>query len=266
VVTAPAEHRSPLTRPWRWAVAAAALVACLAAPQVAKADSLFDAGANCIHTAPASWVSPPSKSGDQFVVEAPAKYKQKAADAAHEIRNKDFFGYYEDKLNIARLGYPGQQGKFELFLDPALTSALPEADGANAPRCEDSARDAVIVDTGINSADGFHATIAHELFHAAQAQLGAISPTTGGMRRPRPGPRRGSATTIRIRSAPRSRTTRIFRSISSERRSTGPRLTSTAPGRSWRGSSAEGRSTGRRCVRASSSPRMPTRRRSSTTS
>ena len=142
------------------------------APGLAWAASLYVPNSDCIHTAPAGWITVPSKSSDQFVVHAPAAYAKRAADAANEIRANKFFGYYKTQLNLGALGYSGQTAPVEVDLDPELRAALPNADGVNASSCEDGSRDAVDVYAGITSADGFHATLAHELFHAAQARLG----------------------------------------------------------------------------------------------
>ena len=140
-------------------------------PAFASAASVYDP-ANCIHVAPAGWITAPSQPSDQFVVHAPAAEANRAADAASEIRSKGFFAYYESHLKIGGLGYLGQTGRFDVYLDPDLRTVLPKADGVNASSCENPGRDAVDVYAGITSADAFHATLAHELFHAAQARLG----------------------------------------------------------------------------------------------
>src|SRR5262249_11395685 len=134
--------------------------------------SVYDPNANCISAAPSGWVTAPAKKGDQFTVWAPAAYAGRTADAANEIRSKKFFSYYESQLGISRLGYPGQTGLFDLFIDPQLAPADKKADGVNAPRCGDASTDAADVSATIAGAEVFHAAIAHELFHAAQAQLG----------------------------------------------------------------------------------------------
>jgi len=165
-----------------WILLAGTALVLLVVPTVLGADSataahaagasLYDPKANCIHGALLAWVEAPAKKGDQFTVWAPPAYAKLASDAASEIRSKDFFGYYEDKLHISSLGYPGQGNSFDIYLDPDLQQALPQADGVNAPRCEYPGRDAVDVQAGIKDTEVFHATLAHELFHAAQAQLG----------------------------------------------------------------------------------------------
>ena len=112
----------------------------------------------------------PSKAGDQFIVWAPPADMAKAIDAADTIRQEDFLGAYEDKLSIPRVGQPGQTGRFQVLLDPDFHSALPGADGVEAARCEIKGADAAAVWPGL-SGEEFHATLAHELFHAAQANL-----------------------------------------------------------------------------------------------
>jgi hypothetical protein len=121
-------------------------------------------------------VSAPSKPGDQFVVQAPKAYAGLADKIAGVIRPPpaDIFDRYEQRLQIPELGIAGQQKPFEVFLDPDLQSALPQADGVTAPRCFDSGRVAVDVDATIGDADQRDATVAHELFHAAQARLGGL--------------------------------------------------------------------------------------------
>jgi hypothetical protein len=128
---------------------------------------------DCIHGAPAGWVTAPAQPSDQFVVWAPPAYVKLAEDAAKTIRGKNFFGYYESKLNIAHLGFANQaaSGRFEIFLDPDLRSALKNADGLTAKRCENPAREGIDIYAGINDDEVFHAAIAHELFHAAQSQV-----------------------------------------------------------------------------------------------
>ena len=107
------------------------------------------------------------------MVWAPPADKKLAQDAATTIRGKNFFGYYESKLNIAHLGFGNQaaSGRFEIFLDPELRSALTNADGITAKRCENPAREAIDIYAGIGDDEVFHAALAHELFHAAQSQL-----------------------------------------------------------------------------------------------
>jgi hypothetical protein len=138
--------------------------------QVAAGASVYDPNANCISAAPAGWVKAPAKKADQFTVWAPSAYAGRAADAANEIRAKKFFGYYEAQLGISRLGYAGQTGLFDVFIDPQLAQADKKADGVNASRCGDTSTDAADVSATIASSEVFHAAIAHELFHAAQAQ------------------------------------------------------------------------------------------------
>jgi hypothetical protein len=149
-------------------VAAAAVL--FGAP-LANAASLFDPVTVCLHGAPAGWITAPAKAGDQFTVWAPPGHGARAADAASEIRSKGFFGFYEGKLQIPRLGFPGQTGRLDVFLDPELGVAYKNANGVNEPRCENAAVDAVDINAVISNAEEFHAAIAHELFHAAQAQL-----------------------------------------------------------------------------------------------
>jgi hypothetical protein len=154
------------------------VIACVAgamliAAEAAAAASLYDPKANCISAAPPGWVRAPAKFGDQFTVWAPHGFAGRAADAANTIRTKGFFGYYETKLKISRLGYPNQTGNFDVFLDPLLAQADKNADGVNASRCGDASTDAADVSATIPDAEVFHAAIAHELFHAAQAQLAA---------------------------------------------------------------------------------------------
>jgi hypothetical protein len=141
-------------------------------PATASAASIYDAPSDCVNPPPANWITAPSHNGDQFVVHAPPGEAGLAADAAHEIRTRDFFGVYEDRLGLTALGYPGQSGQFDVYLDPDLSSSLPQAAGVNAPMCTNASRDAVDVLSKLSSADEFHATLAHELFHAAQARLG----------------------------------------------------------------------------------------------
>ncbi|MGZ4190689.1 MAG: hypothetical protein ACXVQ5_12725 [Actinomycetota bacterium] len=141
------------------------------ASATASAASIYEAVPDCINPPPANWITAPSHSGDPFVVHAPPGASALAADAAHEIRTKDFFGFYEARLDIGALGYPNQTGKFDVYLDPELPSALPQAAGVNATMCTDTSRDAIDVWSKITTADEFHATLAHELFHAAQARL-----------------------------------------------------------------------------------------------
>jgi hypothetical protein len=140
--------------------------------QAAAAASLYDSQKNCISGAPTGWVTAPQKASDGFTVWAPPAYAGRASDAANEIRSKNVFGYYESKLGISRLGYPGQTGRLDVFLDPQLQQANKKANGINASRCENAALDAVDVNATIANAEEFHAALAHELFHAAQAQLG----------------------------------------------------------------------------------------------
>ena len=142
----------------------------LVGAQAAAAASLYNPTSDCISGAPAGWVTAPPKPNDQFTVWAPPAYAGRAADAASEIRAKKFFGYDESQLGISQLGFPGQTGLFDVFLDPALPQALKNADGVNAKRCENAAIDAVDVSAAIGNAEVFHAALAHELFHAAQAQ------------------------------------------------------------------------------------------------
>jgi hypothetical protein len=158
-------------------VVRALAIACVAGmalvgAHAAAAASLYDPNANCISGAPAGWVTAPAKPSDQFTVRAPAAYASRAGDAASEIRSKNIFGDYETKLGITRLGYTSQTGRLDVFLDPQLPQAYKNANGINASRCENAAIDAVDVNAGIANAEEFHAAIAHELFHAAQAQLG----------------------------------------------------------------------------------------------
>ncbi len=151
--------------------AVVAIVALGASAPGAAAASLYQP--DCIHGAPAGWVTAPAQPSDQFVVWAPPAYGKLAEDAAKTIRGKNFFGYYESKLNIAHLGYGNQaaSGRFEIFLDPDFRSALKNADGITAKRCENPAREAIDIYAGIGDHEVFHAAIAHELFHAAQSQL-----------------------------------------------------------------------------------------------
>jgi hypothetical protein len=143
----------------------------LVGAQAAAAASLYNAGSDCISGAPAGWVTAPPKPTDPFTVWAPPAYKGRAADAANEIRSKNVFGFYETKLGISRLGYASQTGRFDVFLDPQLHQAYAQANGVNARRCENAAIDAADIYAGISNAEEFHAALAHELFHAAQAQV-----------------------------------------------------------------------------------------------
>jgi hypothetical protein len=132
----------------------------------AGATSLYQAG--CIHGAPAGWITAPAQPGDQFVVWAPPADKKLAQDAVTTIRAKNFIGYYESKLNIAHVGFGNQaaSGRFEIFLDPDLRSALPNADGITEKRCENSAREAIDIYAGIGDDEVFHAALAHAVLES----------------------------------------------------------------------------------------------------
>jgi hypothetical protein len=130
------------------------------------------AAAACWPTAPSGWTSAPIQPADQFIVQGPKVYLSDLEDAAKEIRSQDFFGAYEQKLGIPRLGFPGQTGRLPIYLDPLLPNSVPNADGYNTQLCSSPNTDVVVVDPATASnKDTFHATLAHELFHAAQAQL-----------------------------------------------------------------------------------------------
>jgi len=152
----------------------AALATWLGSTSQAPAASLLHGG--CLIGAPSDWVSAPSKPDDQFVVQAPKAYAGLADKVAGVIRPppRDIFEAYEDRLQIPALGIAGQQKPFEVFLDPELKVADPGADGVTEPRCFDSGRVAVDVDATIADPDELDATVAHELFHAAQARLGGL--------------------------------------------------------------------------------------------
>jgi hypothetical protein len=150
----------------RWAIAfCGTLVVCAAGASSASAV--------CWPSAPSGWTSAPILPSDQFIVQGPKVYLKDLEDAAEEIRSQDFFGTYEQKLNIPRLGYPGQTGKLPIYIDPLLPNEVPNADGYNTQLCNSPNTNVIVVDPATASnKDTFHATLAHELFHAAQAELG----------------------------------------------------------------------------------------------
>jgi hypothetical protein len=139
---------------------------------VVCAASASGAAAVCWPSAPSGWTSAPIKPDDQFIVQGPKVYLKDLEDAAAEIRSQDFFGAYETHLGIPRLGFPTQTGKLPIYLDPLLPNEVPNADGYNTSLCSSPETDVVVVDPATTSnKDTFHATLAHELFHAAQARL-----------------------------------------------------------------------------------------------
>jgi hypothetical protein len=158
-------------RIWRVATALA-VVSMLAGPGVAHATSLYDSGGVCINPPPSTWAAAPSSSSDQFTVTAPPGYAKAAIAARDVIRSKGFFGYYEAHLKIARLGLTGQPQPVQLFIDPDLRQAIPGAGGVTEPFCGNTGAIAIALYPDTSDPDQFGASIAHELFHAAQAALG----------------------------------------------------------------------------------------------
>ena len=153
------------------ATSTVAIVASLAAaPTAQAAASIYNSGSQCIGATPAGWTSAPVLPGDRAIVWSPPALHAEAVDIAHEVRAKAIIAGYESKLSIAAIGFPGQPGPFPIYVDPNFHTASPGAEGIFARRCLTPSTSAIVMDTTVEAnLDDRHDTVAHELFHAAQA-------------------------------------------------------------------------------------------------
>ena len=158
---------------WIAAASSVAVVASLAsAPAAHAATSIYNSGSQCIEAAPKSWSAAPVLPGDRAIVWSPPALHTEALDIAHEIRVKAMIAGYESKLSISSIGFPGQAGPFPIYIDPNFHTAVPGAEGIFAKRCSTPATSAIVMDTTVAAnLDDQHDTVAHELFHAAQAAV-----------------------------------------------------------------------------------------------